>query len=120
MAFLVLNENREFDASFQKALEPFNERCEIFREEREFLERLQKGNVRAIVIVIYTEILDGLLVLEKIRKNTNLASVPLIAVSQLRHPLPFIDAYERGADEYFAFPINESEFTQKIRKLVKV
>ncbi len=120
MAFLILNENREFDAPFQKALEPLNERCEIFREEREFLERLQGGNVRAVVVVIYTENTDGLLVLEKVRKNKNLASVPLIAVSQLRHPLPFIDAYERGADEYFTFPINEAEFMQKIRKLVKV
>lgn len=120
MAFIVLNETREFDAQIQKALEPMNERSEIYREEREFLERLRGGNVSAVVLVIYTENLDSLLVLEKVRKIRGMEAVPMIAVSALKHPLPFLDAYEKGADEYFTFPINEAEFSQKIRKLLKL
>ncbi len=118
MAFLVLNENRDYDAVIQKALEPFHERCEIFREEREFFERLADGNVRVVVIVIYTESIDGLIVLEKVRRIEQLKSLPVVAISAVKHPLPFLDAYERGADEYFTFPINETEFAQKVRKLI--
>ncbi len=118
MAFIVLNEMREYNAHIQRALEPLNERTEIFSDEREFLERIGRGNVCALVIAIYSETVDGLFVLEKVRKNKNLESIPVVAISVLRHPLPFIDAYEKGADEYFTFPINEAEFTQKLRKLI--
>lgn len=120
MSFVILNENRELDISLQTALDAFHERCEIFRDEREFLERMKSGNIRAIFVVIYTESLDGLLVMEKIRRMQNVNTIPLIAVSALKHPLPFIDAYEHEVAEYFTFPLNVQEFIQKMRKILNI
>ncbi|MCX7677729.1 MAG: response regulator [Spirochaetes bacterium] len=120
MAFVILNEVREHDVALHRSLDSFNERCEIFRDEREFLQRLGGGNVRAVIVVIYSESLDGLLVIEKVRKIHGMEQIPVVAISVIKHPLPFIDAYERGADEYFTFPLNEQEFAQKMRKALKM
>lgn len=85
----------------------------------EALERSPEISCSLIILDILMPRMNGLKVLEQLRKKSFLANVPIVMLTGLDSEDVIEQAFELGANDYITKPFSSNEFTSRIRQLMK-
>lgn len=93
----------------EEALDYLNRRG-IFRLRAE-------GNPAVVLLDLKLPKIDGLEVLEQVKTNTSLQTVPVVMLTSSREEPDLTKSYKLGANAYVVKPVDFNEFTKAIREL---
>lgn len=80
-------------------------------------EKRAKGLPAVILLDIKMPKMNGLEVLEKIKKDENLRNIPVIILTSSREEPDLLKAYELGVNAYVVKPVDFHEFINAVKKL---
>ncbi len=86
---------------------------------QEAIEQAQKEHPDLILMDIQMPGMDGLEAIQRIRQQSTLANIPIIALTALAMPGDREKCLAAGADRYFAKPIKLQKLHQTIQKLLR-
>lgn len=93
----------------EEALDYLNRRG-IFRLRAE-------GNPAVVLLDLKLPKVDGLEVLEQVKTNASLQTVPVVMLTSSREEPDLTKSYKLGANAYVVKPVDFNEFTKAIREL---
>ncbi len=93
----------------EEALDYLNRRG-IFRLRAE-------GNPAVVLLDLKLPKIDGLEVLEQVKTNTSLQTIPVVMLTSSREEPDLTKSYKLGANAYVVKPVDFNEFTKAIREL---
>lgn len=93
----------------EEALDYLNRRG-IFRLRAE-------GNPAVVLLDLKLPKIDGLEVLEEVKTNASLQTVPVVMLTSSREEPDLTKSYKLGANAYVVKPVDFNEFTKAIREL---
>ncbi len=76
-----------------------------------------KGNPAVVLLDLKLPKVDGLQVLELIKKNPSLRSVPVVILTSSREERDLLQSYKLGANAYVVKPVDFREFIDAVREL---
>jgi CheY-like chemotaxis protein len=92
------------------------EAIDYLTSEGEWKERAP-GNPAVILLDLKLPKIDGLEVLDRIRSNTTLKSVPVVMLTSSREEQDLVRSYELGVNAYVVKPVEFAEFVEAISDL---
>jgi CheY-like chemotaxis protein len=92
------------------------EAIDYLTSEGEWKERAP-GNPAVILLDLKLPKIDGLEVLDMIRSNTTLKSVPVVMLTSSREEQDLVRSYELGVNAYVVKPVEFAEFVEAISDL---
>ena len=81
----------------------------------EALKKARSISPDAILLDLVLPELDGFAVCETLRKDTSMASVPIVALTGLTSELSRVAGFECGATDYVSKPANPKDLVSKIK-----
>ncbi len=92
------------------------EAMEYLRYEGDFKTRA-KGNPAVILLDIKMPRMDGIEVLEAIRKDENLRTIPVVMLSSSREDPDLKKCYDLSANAYVVKPVDFKEFMEAVKHI---
>jgi CheY-like chemotaxis protein len=92
------------------------EAMEYLRYEGEFKNR-KKGNPAVILLDIKMPRMDGIEVLEALRSDDKLKTIPVVMLSSSREEPDLKKCYELGVNAYVVKPVNFNEFVEAVKQI---
>lgn len=80
-------------------------------------ENREKGNPAVILLDIKMPRMDGIEVLQKIKSNPELKTVPVVMLTSSREEPDLIKCYELGVNAYVVKPVNFKDFFAAVKQL---
>ncbi len=102
-------------------LERMGYTIKIAHDGAEALDALQKGEVKPdlILLDIMMPYMDGFELLEKLRFDDNLRSIPVIVMTARALDSDIIEGHKFGAQQYLTKPINPTELTTVVAEVLR-
>ena len=117
MALLIVEDNARLAASLSRGLSEDGFAVAAVGAGAAALERLERGDVDAVVLDLGLPDLDGLEVLARIRGRGLV--VPVLVLTARDAIDERVDALERGADDYLVKPFEYTELLARLRALMR-
>lgn len=92
------------------------EAMEYLNREGQYKNR-KKGNPAVLLLDIKMPRMDGIEVLEAIRKNENLKTLPVVMLTSSREEPDLIKCYELGVNAYVVKPVDFKEFLEAVKHI---
>lgn len=80
-------------------------------------ENRQEGDPLVILLDIKMPRVDGLQVLQKIKSDPKLKSIPVVMLTSSREERDLVESYELGVNAYVVKPVDFSQFVEAIKQL---
>jgi two-component system, response regulator len=77
----------------------------------------KKGNPAVLLLDIKMPRMDGIEVLESIRKHENLRTLPIVILTTSREEPDLKRCYELGANAYVVKPVNFKDFVEAVKQI---
>ena len=77
----------------------------------------QEGNPAVILLDLKMPKVDGLQVLQEVRKDTTLRMIPVVILTSSREERDLIESYRLGVNAYVVKPVNFDDFMTAIKTL---
>lgn len=81
---------------------------------------LQETDIDLIILDLMMPGMDGIAVLEQIRKTPQLAAIPVVIATAMTDRAMKLKALEHGANDFLAKPLDRPELQLRVRNLIKV
>ena len=102
--------------ALSRVIEPLGATLEIARNGREALEALaRRGDIDLVLMDVMMPEMDGLTAMSEIRKRTEFARLPIIALMAKAMPSDRQKCLEAGADDYISKPIDVDKLVSLCR-----
>ncbi|WP_250515681.1 response regulator [Caballeronia sp. INDeC2] len=102
--------------ALSRVIEPLGATLEIARNGREALEALaRRGDIDLVLMDVMMPEMDGLTAMTEIRKRTEFARLPIIALTAKAMPSDRQKCLEAGADDYISKPIDVDKLVSLCR-----
>ncbi len=119
-SLIVLAEDNEDSITMMLAfLQARGYRMVVARNGVEAVQYVREHRPALILMDIHMPEMDGLDAIRLIRANSDLASIPIIALTALAMPGDREKCLEAGADDYMSKPVRLRELRRMIRALLK-
>jgi len=92
------------------------EAMEYLRSEGKFKKR-KPGHPSVVLLDIKMPRMDGIEVLEAIRKDQNLKFIPVVMLTSSREDQDLLKSYSLGVNAYVVKPVDFDQFTEAIKTL---
>jgi CheY-like chemotaxis protein len=104
----------------QVNLEVKGYRIEIAHDGIEALEALESGRVtpNLILLDLTMPYMDGFELLNRIKGNPELASIPVVILSARAHDKDVVIGHSIGAERYLTKPINPADLVKTVREVL--
>jgi CheY-like chemotaxis protein len=89
---------------------------EYLRSEGKFKKR-KPGHPSVVLLDIKMPRMDGIEVLEAIRKDQNLKFIPVVMLTSSREDQDLLKSYSLGVNAYVVKPVDFDQFTEAIKTL---
>ncbi len=76
-----------------------------------------EGNPAVVLLDLKLPKIDGLQVLEKVKSDPDLKSVPVVMLTSSREEVDLVTSYGLGVNAYVVKPVDFSEFVGALKKL---
>ena len=87
---------------------------ETARDGIDALRRIEEGASDLVVLDVLLPAMNGLEVLERIRRSRSLSELPVLLVSRLGASVDIVEGLDRGANDYIVKPYDLSEIVARI------
>jgi len=119
---LLVEDNADDEALALRALKKYNvaNRVDVVRDGVEAIEYLfnEENDLPQLVLLdLKLPKLDGLEVLERIRKHERTALLPVTVLTTSKQESDMLESYKRGANSFIHKPVDFEQFTEAIRQL---
>jgi two-component system response regulator len=117
---LLVEDNPDDELLTLRALRAVAKACPVVtaRDGEEAVERLQSGPPPALVLLdLKLPKLNGLEVLERLRKMPDLEHVPVVVLTSSREQVDVKESYRLGANSFVQKPVEFEEFIETVRLL---
>jgi CheY-like chemotaxis protein len=125
---LLVEDDREDELLTLNALGAYNlaNKVMVLRDGPSVLDYLNRrgpyaqepsGNPVVILLDLNLPELDGVQVLERIKADENLRSIPVVVLTDSREPRNLDDCYRLGVNAYVVKPFRFAEFTETVRQI---
>ena len=84
-----------------------------------FADRRIENPPKLILLDLKLPKVDGLEVLEQVKKNPRTKTVPVVILTSSREDRDILKSYQLGANSYIVKPIDFDHFTEAVRQLVR-
>jgi PAS domain S-box-containing protein len=112
---LLADDNEDNIGLFQDYLQTIGFQVIVVRNGQEAIERTQEEQPDLILMDIQMPVMDGLEATRRLRANTALASIPIIAVTSLAMPGDRERCLEAGANDYLSKPVPLEKLVKTIK-----
>lgn len=85
----------------------------------DFLEALKEKNFCCFILDIYMPVMDGFMLLEKIRENPELTQTPVFFITSHPHEEVKILSYNSGATDFVDRMVKKDEFVARLKSKMK-
>ncbi len=85
---------------------------------KEAIEQAQTRHPDLILMDIHMPVMNGLTAIQNIRAETDIATIPIIALTALAMPGDRESCLEAGANEYLSKPVNMKKLVASIEELI--
>ena len=82
-----------------------------------FTDREQRKNPKLILLDLKLPKVNGLEVLEAIKKNEDTKAIPVVVLTSSREERDMIDTYKLGVNSYITKPVDFDKFTDAVREI---
>lgn len=92
---------------------------DVVASAEEALQLLEENRYNAVIIDIALPGMNGMDLIEKIRANDTLSSLPCIAITAYHSSVVKQQALAAGFNSYFSKPIDDTSFMREVDRIVK-
>jgi signal transduction histidine kinase len=89
------------------------------RNGKEAIKQARTQHPDIILMDIQMPVMNGLIAIQKIRAETDIATIPIIALTALAMPGDRESCLEAGANEYLSKPVNMKKLVASIEEMIK-
>jgi len=115
LAMLALNKHKLINQI--KWVKDGQEAMDFLFCEGEYASRDNDVNPKLILLDLKMPKVDGLQVIEAVRKNPKTQSIPIVALTTSREDQDRIKAYNLGVNSYIVKPVDFDNFTKSVQEL---
>ena len=84
--------------------------------QNDYVDRV-KGNPVAVLLDLKMPKVTGYEVLDKVKKDDNLKSIPIIIMTSSKEEKDLVQCYNDGANAYVVKPVDFEQFTESVKRL---
>ncbi len=117
---MVVQEDRDDAEQFREILEQMEIQVEVFQNGIEALVALKENSTGVVIADESMDIMNGLELCKHIKTDAELADVPIILVTREYSSENLKNAFDAGAVDYIAKPIEELEISARLRSVLKL
>ena len=115
---LLVDDDKQILNSLRVYLELENYEVFTASNGQEALEKVTGNKPEILVLDIMMPEMDGFEVLETIKKNEELSSIPVIMLTAKGQPVDVLKGYKMGASSYMTKPFNLNELVENIELIL--
>ncbi len=117
---LTVDDNKVIRTVVKGIFEPY--KCEIFEAENgaEGLKKAKEQKPDVMVLDITMPIMNGVVMLEKVKKSDELKHIPVIMLTSEKNKKLILQVLKLGATDYIMKPVNEKYLLERVHKLVNL
>ncbi len=115
---LIVDDNKDTCLLIKTILELNGYKVEIRHNGKECLEYVKEKTVALILLDIMMPEMNGIEVLDILKKNNNYKNIPIIAITA-KNDEPFIkEIFEKGVDDYIEKPFKNFELLARVKSVI--
>jgi putative two-component system response regulator len=117
---LVVDDGEENLELMEAILAPFDYEVILAHDGEDALERVEETPPDVILLDVNMPRMDGLTVARRLKSDNATRSIPIVMVTALDEVQHRIEAFDAGADDFLAKPVDIMELRARVRSLLKV
>ena len=116
---LIADDSRELRTVLSAQLRKLGFDVQVAVDGQDALDRARSFKPTLVIMDIMMPKLSGLRATKKMREDPDLASTPIILMSQLGEEQDVVEGIQAGADEYLVKPFRQAELAARVRILLR-
>lgn len=114
MKIYIVEDDLSISKLIEYALKSKNYNVKVFENGNDFFLELEKGKPDLVLLDIMLPDINGIEILERIRKNSETEEIPVIMITAKNTEIDIITSLDKGADDYICKPFSVLELLSRI------